>query len=322
MPIPVIIAFDDRFAPGAGVLMQSVLENTRSSVRFVLLHGDVHPENRARIEQVTADTGLATVQWIDIAEATQSLPLPWKKQTYNQMAYARLLSAELLSDKRAVYLDADTLMMGDVRELYEWELQGAVLAAAPDLGAYQRSRFDKPFGEYLQRIMGDQPPRDYFNSGVLVLDLEKCRRRRLLNEVINVIHSQERLHYADQCAMNLVLRGDFARLPTRWNTLVTYQGMIDDPRVELEVRQDVARALADPGLLHYVGGKPWTVFPTRLKSHYRVAYRRSPWGGGRRRLGGLTWRQQAFRMRLNRNEFKVTVLGKRVVHWAPSRRVA
>jgi lipopolysaccharide biosynthesis glycosyltransferase len=325
MSITIILASDDNFAVGGGVLMQSILENTKSAVRFVYFHSDLSSENLAQLEQVAATRVDCRLQLIDAQEALASLPSPLRSDVYSRMTYARLLAPELIDDDRAIYLDTDALVKDDIQRLYDWPLDGKPLAAIQDYGAEQLSIGCPVERDYYNEMTGGRGVGHYFNAGVLVMDLAEFRRRRLGEQALEIIRSGRPLRFADQCALNLVSQGEFAQLPARWNTLAVHRYLPFDKLIAPGLRRRVAEAFADPAVIHYIGQKPWTPFPTPLKHEFMSVLRRSPWRDYRYPLSSLTWKQrralfrawrnQAIGLRLRSNEINLRLLGRPILHW-------
>lgn len=67
----------------------------------------------------------------------------------------------------------------------------------------------------------------YFNSGVLLLNLDKMREENIEQKCLDLLNSEDRmlLKYPNQDALNLVLNGKFFRLPKTWNIYEFTSGM-------------------------------------------------------------------------------------------------
>lgn len=326
MSIPLVLASDDRFAVGAGIMIQSVLENTNSPIRFLYLHADLSPDNMARIRQIVASRPDCRIEMVDASEALDTLPTPTRSHIYSRLTYARLLAPSLLEgEDRAIYLDCDVLVKDDVRKLYEFDLQGHAFGAMPDYGVARwvlRSEKDK---KYFDDLTSGRPAEQYFNAGVLVMDLAEWRRQNLSEKTVEVIKASSHLRYADQCAMNVVAEGRFRRLPERWNLFSIHGSASKDPLLSPQKRSALREAYEDPALIHYICEKPWTPFPMPYKKDYTAVMRRSPWKDYREKIRDLSperrallwksWRRSAVRLRLSSSELEFSLLGNQLIHW-------
>lgn len=117
------------------------------------------------------------------------------------------LPALLPDESRVLYLDGDILVQDDLSELFSTELAGNYIAAVPDSGAiYFRH-------EYVTRV--DR----YFNSGVMLLDLDAWRRDGITERLVSRKREIRDSSLLDQNVFNLEFDGRVKLLPPRYNVL-------------------------------------------------------------------------------------------------------
>lgn len=203
----------------AGTSICSVLENAAGPVTIHLIHDDKLTErNKNNFQELVSRYGQeiafydVSVRWGYVWNRIwKSMPILAKSSLTIGMLY-RLLIVELMpGERRAIYLDADTIVNLDIRELWGCEIPASGLAAVPDL-------FVQKIGDDM--INAGVVSRDsYFNSGVLLLDLKKVSRvRNLIDKVLNFIIKYFP-DYPDQDALNYLFP-DSAVLPNKYNTFV------------------------------------------------------------------------------------------------------
>jgi lipopolysaccharide biosynthesis glycosyltransferase len=170
-------------------------------------------------------------------------------------AYFRLYAARWLlarhSFARAVYIDTDTVCRGDLSPIFELDLHGKLLAAATE--DYSLDVIDAATRHGLD-------PREYFNSGVLVLPMDDPGLGPAIEAAIQVAErEQERLMFQDQCALNIAFRGKVSPLPSRFNFF-------------LRPHRERNGFLEDGLILHFVDKpKPWDiVFDRSYREEWRV----------------------------------------------------
>ena len=104
-------------------------------------------------------------------------------------------------------------------------------------------------------------PMDYFQAGVLVMNLAWLRAHVTPEELLGV--STERMwRWLDQDVLNKVVHGRYVRVPMRWNYLMDWQHLRRTHIVACapaDVRAQYDAAAADPAIVHFAGpdNRPW-----------------------------------------------------------------
>ncbi len=266
----VAYCFDANYQQHFGAAVVSLLESQAHQAQTLHIHivTDIaEPAFADKIAALAAATR-ATLQVhpVDLERLKGLADLPTNTEFIrhlNASAYFRLMLPDILpaSLERVLYLDTDTLVVGDLTPLFEADLKSAAVAAVEDLGATA-----------LKGMFGYQ---HYINSGVLVLDLAAWRARNYTQRCLDYAATHpERVVYADQCCINNVLMGDMVFLSPKWNRQVRTASS------RVPATPPVTQA-EDARILHFVGGnKPWQAWymepPGALYWHY---LERSPWRG-------------------------------------------
>lgn len=171
-----------------GTSICSMLENTESPVTVHIFHDEtLNDENREKIKKITRKYR-QNVEFYDVSKKCKVL---WEElqeavSVYGEFrftigAFYRLLVGEMLEGKnRAIYLDADTLVNMDIKELWERETAIGGLAAVSDIVMQNVKTGIMEKGVVAQE--------DYFNSGVLLIDLDKFRSiDNIMGKMVNFI---------------------------------------------------------------------------------------------------------------------------------------
>ncbi len=80
---------------------------------------------------------------------------------YSKEIYYRLLIPELINEEKVLYLDADIIINGSIKELYN-----------QNIDAYYACAVEDPFFDRYSELNIDQKFR-YFNSGVMLINVKK-----------------------------------------------------------------------------------------------------------------------------------------------------
>ncbi|KAB5544000.1 hypothetical protein DKX38_012112 [Salix brachista] len=176
--------------------------------------------------------------------------------------YARIYLADIIpSDvKRVIYLDSDLVVVDDIAKLWEVDLEEKVLAAPEYCHANFTNYFSNLFwfDPVLAKTFHGRRP-CYFNTGVMVVDVEKWRQGGITQKVEEwmTVQKQKRIyHLGSLPPFLLVLAGNIKGVDHRWN-----QHGLGGDNMEGKCRS------LHPGpisLLHWSGkGKPWLRLDSR-----------------------------------------------------------
>lgn len=185
----------------------------------------------------------------------------------------RVFLPELLPEvSRVLYLDADVIVLDDLRELWAVELGDRLLAAVTNVPQWDHA--ERP------AAIGMAPGVEYFNAGVLLLNLEQMRREQTGPALRDYIRrNASRLEWRDQDALNLVLGHRRLALDPRWNVMNSL--LLYPWAGEVLGEAAVAEARERPAIRHFEGqsiNKPWHYLcDHEMRELYFALRRRTPW---------------------------------------------
>lgn len=250
----IVFAADDHYAQHAAVAIASILLHTpkAESVDFYVLSDGISEEKKEKLYNTTENL----CSTLKIIETKGSFENDYFVNGFlSRAAYLRLEAADLLPKtvSQALYLDCDLVVLDDILKLFAIGLDGKPIAAIPDLGIMASQRSMRQKREWLGLELYDQ----YFNSGVLLLDLDLWRRFDYAGELRHLA-SEHRFPHHDQDAMNKVFYRQWNVLPLRWNVIPPVWSMFLKVVVNSRYRSEAVKARENMALLHYAGGyKPW-----------------------------------------------------------------
>jgi lipopolysaccharide biosynthesis glycosyltransferase len=164
----------------------------------------------------------------------------------------RILLPELLADvERVLYLDVDTLALDTIAPLWRIDLSGHAVAAVTNV--FEEHRLDRPA---TLRLPG---PEVYFNSGVLLMNLDELRRTDAADTIRRIARERgAELVWPDQDVLNLALWERRLPLRPRWNVMNSV--MLFGHAADVFGAEAVAEAREHPAIRHFEGpgaNKPW-----------------------------------------------------------------
>ena len=256
-PIYIALCCDDKYARHCTVTMLSVIKNTSSPERivFAIFHEDFTEATQENILQ-TFSTHPCKISFVNLQNedfGIDSFSFSWPKQVLYRLKVPELFPA---LPEKILYLDADTLVVSDIEELWRTTLEDFVIGAVTDL------KINTAGQKALRESLGLKENDKYFNAGILLIDAQKWREQDLGNVLIEYLKSHGfQLPYRDQDALNHVLRKKWKPLPKKWNMIRSLFREYYRPGAQRAVRYfapEIAEALSAPGIIHYTAGpKPW-----------------------------------------------------------------
>lgn len=251
--INLVLASDDNYAQHVAVVAASVLCNTKQMLHIHLLSDGITRERLILIENTVQRLGgTLTVYDMSLYECFDNL---FTSGHISKAAYFRLDIANILHEEvnKVIYMDVDLLVLQDIAELWQYDLQGRPLAAVPDYGIMASKRLMKQ----KQNVIGLPMDSLYFNSGVVIMDLEQWRKYDYAKQVIDLAAVGNLPHH-DQDALNKVFVKNWMALPLKWNVIPPVFNLFSKILLNGYLRKNAIVARKDKAILHFAGRyKPW-----------------------------------------------------------------
>lgn len=252
--ISIVFCSDDNFAQHSAVTMRSIVEHCSrpADIDFYYIHDGISEEKQVRLRRTIEGFG-ATLTFLtpDVSVFKDA----FINHYYSLASYFRLLVPSCLPQEvhRCLYLDGDMVVDGDVAELWATDLEGHPLGAVPDLGVMLSLKRTQSKATEL----GIPPEAGYFNSGLLLIDLEAWRRERYADQAAELALSRP-LKSHDQDALNAVFTGRWTPIDFRWNKMPAVYGFSMKLLLHAGKYRNAIEARKRPGILHYASRhKPW-----------------------------------------------------------------
>lgn len=244
-----LVTVDKNYIPPLQVMLTSLyMNNPGEDVELYLLHSKLQEKELEPLEKQCGRLGYKFFpvkiedSWFSQAPVTKQYP---------REMYYRLLAPCLLPQKlhRILYLDPDILVINSLKPLWETDMKGRLFAAAAHTGKTNLAN------NINQVRLGTT--HKYFNSGVLLINLDQGRKEILPEEIFRYAgeHAKELL-LPDQDILNAVFGSRTLELDDYlWNydarnysTYLLRSGGVCD----------MDWVMGNTGILHFCGKtKPW-----------------------------------------------------------------
>ena len=249
--VPVFYACDDNFVKYTMVSLHSMMENASKDRQYEIhiLHTDISERMQKLLKEMSNEN--FTVQFDNVTDYLKSirnkLPL---RDYYSKTTYFRLFIAEMFPEyEKAIYIDSDTIVLGDVAELYDYELGDSYVGACNEQVMIQ----EDVYGTYVEQVVGVER-NNYFNAGMIVINCEQFRKNHVLEQFMELLQMYNFVVTQDEDYLNLICHNKVCWLPQKWNVEVF--GTLACPENEICV-------------LHYIMvSKPWHYRDCRMQDYF------------------------------------------------------
>lgn len=274
-PIVLALAFDSSYVAPASTLIRScLLRHEQERLQFEVIHDESVSRHQTRtLEEMCGEYG-AKVNLHRIDERhLRGLPVI---DRFGSIVWSRLFLPELLEEiPRVLYLDCDVLVLSSLHSLWLADLGSSVLAAVANV-------VEPAAREHVAK-MGIGYPGGFFNSGVILFQLDRMRDEQATEELVRfALTHGGKLMWPDQDALNVVFNGRWLSLHPRWNAQNSLWSW-REWAVEVFGAATVHEAVAHPAIRHFEGpsvAKPWHYLcPVPHRDIYLQTLAQTPWAG-------------------------------------------
>ncbi len=213
-PIHVVFCADEAYRLPLTAAVNSLVQNHHQSNVLKIKVLTVGFSEKARLE-LEADISVP-IEWLEISPDVLDV-FPDSRSHWSKTAYVRLFLDRWMSPdvKRLIYLDCDLVVRADISDLWNTDLNGLPIAAVVDqsVGAVSYRHGLRNYKE-----IGLDRDTPYFNSGVLLMDMEVLRRENIFPKCVEyAIQHIPFVPLLDQDSLNAVLAGRWKILDPSWN---------------------------------------------------------------------------------------------------------
>lgn len=283
--VPVVLSANNRFSPYLDIMIRSMIANASEKRNYdlIILYNDISERNQRLIKSAAKGKDNISIRFARVCEYFDAKKL-FVDQHLSVETYYRLIIPEIMPNyHKILYLDCDMVADRDVAELYDLDLKGAIIGAAKDIDvAGQLNLNQNNWQTYATETLGLDSPYDYFQAGVLILDLDGLRKTASSQKMIKLALSQSfRCH--DQDVLNIICKNKVTYIPQQWNTLMDWQ---EPGRSRMQILKMAPRKLFEeysaarkqPYLIHYAGyQKPWDVVDCDFAEYFWEYAKLSPY---------------------------------------------
>lgn len=215
--IPIFFTVDDNYTPYLAVVLSSIIDNCSKDYHYVIkvLYTNISETNKKKIAKFESTD--FNIEFVDLNYYTDKIrDKLYTRDYYTTTTYFRLFIPELYPQyDKAIYLDSDMVVTGDISKLYNEKLGKNLLGAVPDQSVYATPEFQ----EYVEKVVGMSTYKTYFNAGMLLMNLDELRKYKFQEKFMYLLSTVKYTVAQDQDYLNRLTKGRVKLLDDSWNVM-------------------------------------------------------------------------------------------------------
>lgn len=270
--VDVAYVCNDAYVHVLAASMESLILNSAhgNDLRIYVLHPDFSVDTVTKLHELVSDKAKLELIKFDINK------LSGAPDGFHIMAYAKCLLPEVLPKlDKILFLDVDTLVLSDLGEFFKTPLNDSYLAAIQDEQYMEKIDFYDNRWQYNSIY---QDVKKWFNSGVMLLNLKKCRKDKITESFLfNMRHIP---HYiGDQPIFNYLFHGSVVYVDPRWNAAsISFISPEYRHKYSVYTSQQIKQAYENPAILH-LSGRGYVNARHPLAGVFQYFLHKTPWRG-------------------------------------------
>lgn len=270
--INLVFSCDKNYVSYLAVTLSSIIDNSslNNNYDIIILYQDIYDYQKRFILSLCKNHPNISIRFFDMSKYINDFNLD-KLFTVNHItisAYFRLFVGKIFSEyKKILYLDCDLVLTQDIARLFSMDINEYPIAAVPDVtisNSLYTTGFNQGawnyFKKYMQENLGFVSQKTYFNSGVMIIDIDKFNEIEL--DYLIDLAKRNNKFFHDQNVLNAAFENNYYQLPAIWNfqwnikfhsTNGCYKSMLPNDILALYEDYDIM-----PAIIHYTSHeKPW-----------------------------------------------------------------
>ncbi len=254
--INLVFITDDKYVFPTKIAVKSIIENKNKNTKYNIniICIEVSKNNCNLLKSLeNLDNGKVVINLVNRDNIYKDINMP---AYVTPAALFKFQLADILTDlDKCLYIDGDTVIEKDLSEFYNTNIEDAYAGVIPDYAMM-----------YFQNAHNRIGHKNYFNSGVMLLNLKKMRDDKISEKLITLKRKEIETNsvvFMDQDALNVGFEEKVKYLPLIYNYFVVYS--LDEVNIALpsSIKNNLKEYEKNVVIFHIAGGlKPWHTINT------------------------------------------------------------
>ncbi len=231
--IPIFFTIDAGYAPYLSVALASLIRNASKDYDYHIhiVYESITEDAINKLK--TLETDNAKIIFTKMKDGLESITNRkenlLKADFFTLTIYFRIFIPTMFPEyDKAIYIDSDTCIPGDISELYNYDLKDNLFGGCTDI-----SCADNPILCEYFRLNAGVSINEYINSGVLLMNMKKLREVGFEKHFLYLLN---KYHFdtvcPDQDYINAMAYGKILHLPNEWDAMPTGgKKVFDHPKI-------------------------------------------------------------------------------------------
>lgn len=260
----IIYSVNNDYIPYLYVCLKSLISHIKNEDMYSIyvLYTDVSELNKENIKKLQQKN--VKIFFIDVNpffndEIKKSFVV---NTIFTPETYYRFFLPKIFPDvDKALYMDADTLVLHDISSLFKLDIENYYIAATNDYEIIRVfnscGKVDESFKDYFVNILKIDSEK-YFQAGVMLVNLKKMRQDNITDELLSCLKRIKKPRYVDQDILNVVCQNNVKYIPIKWDymwhipiTDIEYKNHLPQKYIKMYLNTGCA-----PWIVHFTGIKP------------------------------------------------------------------
>lgn len=199
----VVFAVNNKYIDLLSVALLTLFKTNKSNLVINIIYSHLSAKNISYIERICRCHKIKINFFQVKASDFDGLP---ERGHLRVEAYYRMAIPSLIKADKVLYLDCDIMVMSDLESLHALDLTNLPLAAVQD-----------PVFQPIKDLDMDINS-TYFNTGIMLINLDYWRDNNIVGRALLYLRTNpQKITYADQCALNAVVNGNYLSLSKEFN---------------------------------------------------------------------------------------------------------
>lgn len=214
--VPIFFATDDNYVPFLAVTLNSLKKkiSKNNQYKIYVLNTGLSETSMKLLNSFASDN--LSIESVDMTEKIQDFSNRLHtRDYYSKTTYYRLFIPTMFPQyKKALYLDSDIAILSDIANLYNTNIGNNLLGAIPD----ESVQIVPEFYKYVENYLGIERI-NYFNAGILVMNLDEMRKFNFENKFLNMLQQIKFNVAQDQDYLNVICKDRVKYISFSWNKM-------------------------------------------------------------------------------------------------------